>query len=295
MIVERKDRVLILTPVKDAEDYLDGYFESLYRLTYPHHLISIAFLESDSSDETYGKLLGRLPELEKGFRSAAVWKKDFGFRIPEGTPRWAGHLQRERRTVLAKSRNHLLFRALGDEDWVLWLDVDIVEYPPEIIERLLGAGKDIVQPNCVREYGGESFDLNAWRDRGRLHLHDLRGEGDLVRLDSVGGTMLLVRADIHREGLVFPSYPYGAGSPLARRRLFPQLRQALSALFTRGVEGKASKLGDSMRNVRRGDILRLAEVRSGGELETEGLAMMAHDMGYQCWGMPDLEIRHAPT
>ncbi len=203
------------------------------------------------------------------------------------------YLQRERRSVLAKSRNHLLFRALGDEDWVLWLDVDVVEYPPGIIERLLETGKDIVQPNCVREYGGESFDLNAWRDRGRLHLHDLRGEGDVVRLDSVGGTMLLVRADVHREGLVFPPYPYR--SHLARRRLFPQARQALSALFSRGVEGKASKLGDSMRNVRRGDILRLAEVRSGGELETEGLALMAHDMGYQCWGMPNLEIIHAPT
>lgn len=293
--MERKDRVLILTPVKDAEDYIDGYFESLYQLTYPHHLISIAFMESDSSDDTYGRLLGRLPELEKDFRSVAVWKKDFGFRVPEGTPRWAEYLQRERRSVLAKSRNHLLFRTLGDEDWVLWLDVDIVEYPPEIIERLLATGKDIVQPNCVREYGGESFDLNAWRDRGRLHLHDLREEGDLVRLDSVGGTMLLVRADVHRGGLVFPSYPYGAGSPLARRRLFPQVRQALSALFTRGVEGKASKLGDSMRNVRRGDIFRLAEVRGVGELETEGLAMMAHDMGYQCWGMPNLEIKHAPT
>jgi hypothetical protein len=292
MIVERKDRILILTPVKDAEDYLDGYFESLGRLTYPHRLISIAFLESDSVDDTYGRLLGRLPELEKGFRSAAAWKRDFGYRVPEGTPRWAGYLQRERRSVLAKSRNHLLFRALRDEDWVLWLDVDVIEYPQDIVERLLETGRDIVQPNCVREYGGESFDLNAWRDRGRLHLHDLRGEGDLVRLDSVGGTMLLVRADVHREGLVFPSFPYR--SPLARRRLFPHLRQAVGALLAGGA-GKASKLGGSLRNMRRGDLLRLAEVRSGGELETEGLALMAHDMGYECWGMPNLEVRHAPA
>lgn len=292
--MEHKDRVLILTPVKDAESYLDGYVESLRRLTYPHSLVSVALLESDSVDDTYEGLLRRLPELEKCFRSAAAWKRDFGFRVPEGTPRWAGYLQRERRSALAKSRNHLLFRALRDEDWVLWLDVDVVEYPPDIIERLLETGKDIVQPNCVREYGGESFDLNAWRDRGRLHLHDLRGEGDLVRLDSVGGTMLLVRADVHREGLVFPPYPYGAGSPLARRRLFPHLRQAVGALLAGGA-GKASKLGGSLRNMRWGDFLRLAEVRGGGELETEGLALMAHDMGYECWGMPNLEVRHAPA
>ncbi len=54
--MEREDRVLILTPVKDAEGYLDGYFESLCRLTYPHRLISVAFLESDSVDDTYPRL-----------------------------------------------------------------------------------------------------------------------------------------------------------------------------------------------------------------------------------------------
>ena len=31
-----------------------------------------------------------------------------------------------------------------------------------------------------------------------------------------------------------------------------------------------------------------------GELETEGLGIMAIDMGYQCWGMPNLEVLHAP-
>jgi len=30
------------------------------------------------------------------------------------------------------------------------------------------------------------------------------------------------------------------------------------------------------------------------EIETEGLAMMAKDMGIECWGLPDLEIRHYP-
>jgi peptide chain release factor subunit 1 len=36
----------------------------------------------------------------------------------------------------------------------------------------------------------------------------------------------------------------------------------------------------------RGDIV--------GGIETEGLAMMAKDMGVECWGLPDLEILHAP-
>lgn len=42
---------------------------------------------------------------------------------------------------------------------------------------------------------------------GRTYLDELRGQG-LVRVDSVGGTALLVRADLHRDGLIFPPFPY---------------------------------------------------------------------------------------
>jgi peptide chain release factor subunit 1 len=150
----------------------------------------------------------------------------------------------------------LLLRALDRQDWVLWLDVDVIEYPPDLIERLLAVGRDIVHPHCVRGYGGPTFDLNAWREHGRVHMDDLRGGPDLVRLDSVGGTVLLVRADVHRDGLVFPCFPYGAASPSARR---------------------PSPLGPSVE----------------GEIETEGFGLMAIDMGYQCWGMPNLEVLHA--
>ena len=152
--------------------------------------------------------------------------------------------------MLARSRNHLLFHALDDEDWVLWLDVDIVEYPPDLIERLLATGRDIVQPHSVFDYGGSTFDLNGWRDHGKLHLDDLRHEGTFAELHSVGGTVLWVRADLHRDGHIFPPFYYG----------------------------------------RRNQHIRTAQ----GEIETEGLGMMALDMGLQLWGMPHLEVRHRP-
>jgi hypothetical protein len=242
-----KPKILILTPVKDAEAFIPGYYQRITRLTYPGRRISLGFLESDSRDATYHELQDRLPRLRKHFRRAEVWKKDFGYRIPEGSARWAEHLQAERRSVLAKSRNHLLSHALDDEDWVLWLDVDVIEYPEDILERLLAAGKDILQPHCVLEYGGPSFDQNAWRDHGKLLMQHMRDEGELVELHAVGGTMLFVRADAHREGLIFPPAPYGRAIGLARER---------------------------------------------GELETEGLGIMAREMGYRCWGMPHLEIKH---
>ena len=248
-------RVLVLTPVKDAEPHLDRYFELLGRLDYPPDRLSLGILEGDSTDGTWAALTARLGDLRRHYRRVTLLRRDFGFRLPPGVPRWTHTFQLARRTVLARARNHLLFGALGDEDWVLWLDVDVCDYPPTVLRDLLAADRDIVQPHCVVAYGDRTFDWNAWREHGRVRMDQLRGGADLVRLDAVGGTMLLVRADAHRNGLVFPPMLYGAGSRWARNP---------HPVF-----------------------------RAPGEVETEGLGIMAKDMGYECWGMPNLEIVHA--
>lgn len=213
-------RILILTPVKDAAQSLDKYFQGLQKLSYPHDRISIGILEGDSRDNTYTFLSVKADQYKKEFRQITIIKKDFYFQIPEGVPRWANHIQVQRRSVIAKCRNHLLFRCLDDEDWVLWLDVDVIDYPNNVIEQLLAQERDIVHPNCVIETGGKCFDLNAWRDHGKKHMHDLRKEGAMVKLDTVGGTMLLVKADLHRDGLIFPPFPYGLANKKIRKNNF---------------------------------------------------------------------------
>lgn len=245
------DPVLVLTPVKNAAMHLETYFHGLESLTYPHELLSLGMLESDSNDGTYEALERAGAIAARTFSAVRLFRHHFGFTIPAGVPRWAPQIQLQRRIILAKARNQLLFRALRDERWVLWLDVDVIEYPADIIERLLATGRQIVTPNCVYSFGGKSFDRNAWRDHGRHHLDDLKSEGELVQLDAVGGTMLLVDADVHRDGLIFPPFPYGVGNLRIRR-----------------------------------DNYWL------GEIETEGLGIMAADAGVTCWGMPNLEIRH---
>jgi hypothetical protein len=247
--------VLILTPVKQAAKHLDRYFELLGQLSYPRDRLSIGLLESDSTDDTFERLQARVPELRERFARVTVAQRDFGFQMPAGAPRWAPPLQLARRTVLAKSRNHLLFAALRDEDWVLWIDVDLDDYPADVLRQLLATGKDIVHPHCVTRAGGPTFDWNAWRDKGRVRMDALRGGPSLVRLDAVGGVMLLIRADVHRSGLIFPPYLYGRESRFARNP---------SPFDRNGV----------------------------GEVETEGLGMMAKDMGVECWGLPNLEIVH---
>ncbi len=249
----RYPRIAILTPVKDVEDQAKAYFRRLRRLSFPHDNISICLLESDSRDRTHELFQARARRERWHFHSVQVFKRDFGYQIAQGVPRWETQIQRQRRAVLARSRNHLLFLGLQDADWALWLDADVIEFPTDLIERLIAFGKDIVQPHCVKEYGGPTYDTNGWSHGGTKHLHDHRGAG-LVPLTAVGGTVLLIRADCHRDGLIFPPFFYGADSPLARA---------------------SNGMGEAR-----------------GEIETEGLGLLAADMGLQCWGAPDLEVIH---
>lgn len=245
--------VLILTPMKNAKKHLERYVELIEALDWPSAHLSIGILESDSDDGTFDSLNTIKDRLDARAQSVTLIKRDFDFKLPVGLPRWAPALQVARRTILARSRNHLLFGALKQEDWVLWIDVDVVDYPTDIIHRLLSTDCDIIQPHCVLEPGGPTFDQNGWIDHGKFTLHDKRGADCPVRMDSVGGCMLLIRADIHRDGLVFPAYKYGLENAAIRD--------------PHPLWGK-------------------------GEIETEGLAIMARDMGYQCWGLPDIEIIH---
>lgn len=249
-------KILILTPVKNGRRWLARYTHNLLKLKHPHAQISLGFLESDSTDGSYEVLQEQRIRLAGEFRQVHLAQEHFGFH--PSAPRWEPTIQLQRRSVLARSRNHLLMKTLRDEDWVLWIDVDVQEYPADIIAQLLSWEKEILAPNCVNEYGGISFDLNTFqlvpdaaalhpsvhlvgdlapRGDGRRYLHEL-SDSDLVPVDAVGGAMLLVKSSLHRDGLVFPPFPYK------------------------------------------------------DYIETEGLAMMAADMGVQCWGLPNLQIIH---
>lgn len=250
--------LLILTPIKDAAPHLSTFLANLRKLDYPPELLSLAFLESDSRDHTVSLVETALPGLRQHFKRVEFLRRDYGLHLD--VPRWQPHVQRLRRGVLARSRNALMQGALHDERWVLWIDVDVIEWPPDIIQQLLACSERIVTPNCLHAQGEESFDLNSYqlapdaneldwspyeidgllqppRGFGRLYLNDFRNH-NAVPLDGVGGTMLLVDADLHRDGLIFPPISYK------------------------------------------------------GYVDTEGLAVMARDMGVRSWGLPNVIIRH---
>lgn len=153
--------------------------------------------------------------------------------------------QKERRSAMAKARNSLLFTTLGPTtSWVLWLDSDIIETPESIIQDLAMHDKPIIVPNCFQRYlntdrnqmDTRPYDYNSWIDSGtardlaskmgndeillegyaematyRSLMAYMANGGDVheeVALDGVGGTALLVKADVHRDGAMFPPFPF---------------------------------------------------------------------------------------
>ncbi|MGU7690805.1 hypothetical protein ACV2Y1_30325, partial [Klebsiella pneumoniae] len=76
---QRSATVLVLTPVKTASRFLDGYFAGLESLTYPRHLLSLGILEGDSLDDTAIQIEQRLTRCAADFNRVTYVHKDFNF------------------------------------------------------------------------------------------------------------------------------------------------------------------------------------------------------------------------
>ncbi|RAL02044.1 mannosyltransferase complex subunit MNN9 [Aspergillus ibericus CBS 121593] len=155
--------------------------------------------------------------------------------------------QKARRESMSRARNSLLFTTLGPStSWVLWLDSDIIETPETLIQDLTAHDKPVIVPNCYQRYYNKDskrmdvrpYDYNSWIDSATAQqLADtmdadeilLEGYAELptyrtlmaymantkaprpsreIELDGVGGTALMVKADVHRDGAMFPAFPF---------------------------------------------------------------------------------------
>ncbi|KAL8722995.1 MAG: hypothetical protein Q9225_000611 [Loekoesia sp. 1 TL-2023] len=257
-----EDRVLVLTPLRDAATHLDTHFRLLSELTYFHRNIDLAFLVGDSEDDTLAVLQDEIKRLQAPsnpfrFHSVMIIEKDFGDNLSQDVEeRHSFKSQGARRKGIGRARNYLLYAALKPEHrWVYWRDVDIVENPETVIEDLMRHDRDVIVPNiwfhrigtdgkeiegrCYKEYRTHRSYLN-WmahdnRKKRLKHLHDE------VPLDGIGGVNILVKADVHRAGINFPCYAF---------------------------ENQA---------------------------DTEGFAAMAKRAGYGVWGLPNYVVWHVDT
>ncbi|KAG5981375.1 hypothetical protein E4U55_002996 [Claviceps digitariae] len=281
--IENREHILILTPM--ARFYQE-YWDNLLRLDYPHELITLGFIlpktkEGNAATAALQQLIQKTqkrgPEKDR-FKSIIILRQDFDPAIAsqDEHERHKMSNQKARRAVMAKARNSLLFTTLGPTtSWVLWLDSDIIETPPTLIQDLAAHNKDILVPNCFQKYYNKDtksmderpYDFNSWQDSevalqmaAKMDPDDilLEGYADMptyrslmaymataggdiklaLPLDGVGGTALFVKADVHRDGAMFP--------PFAFYNL----------------------------------------------IETEGFAKMAKRLGWQPYGLPNYKIYH---
>lgn len=152
--VFNEERVLILTPLRDAAPYLPKYFDLLSELSYPHHLIDLGFLVGDSTDDTLAVLSAELDRIQRQtdtlpFNSVLIVEKDFGASTSQSVDERHGfEAQAPRRKIMAKARNYLLYTALKPEhSWVYWRDSDIVDSPKAILEDFMAHDRDIIVPS----------------------------------------------------------------------------------------------------------------------------------------------------
>ncbi|KAM3445696.1 hypothetical protein NHJ13734_000149 [Beauveria thailandica] len=182
------------------------------------------------------------------FKSIIILRQDFdpALSSQDESERHKMANQKARREVMSKARNSLLFTTLGPKtSWVLWLDADIVESPASLIQDLAAFDKDLVSANCWQRYYDEDlkqmserpYDFNNWQDSEnaqelakKMSPDDILLEGyaemptyrtlmakmfdpngdvnQVMPLDGVGGTALLVKAEVHRDGAMFPPFSF---------------------------------------------------------------------------------------
>ena len=152
---EREERVLLCAPLRDAESHLPMFFAHLRNSTYPHHLIDLAFLVSDSKDRTLALLSELLAKQQEDrdpkqpYGEISIIEKDFGQKVNQDVESRHGFAaQASRRKLMAQARNWLLSAALRPtHSWVYWRDVDVETAPPTILEDLMRHNKDVIVPS----------------------------------------------------------------------------------------------------------------------------------------------------
>ncbi|TMW54948.1 hypothetical protein Poli38472_014719 [Pythium oligandrum] len=230
-----QDSVLAIVVLNDAASWgeqrtVEDFFRLLQSFSYPQHKMSVAMLTSSKSEfdriqQVMQHAISQYAQLTLLYRS--------DFNMDERLNRENRHqhaLQTARRRMLARYRNFALLSTL--QPWhqhVVWIDADVHRIPSDLLSRMIMLDRDILEPICLRDKADKSgtyeYDLNAWVGRrktpslwqsrsdfvpGDLSIQRMaqyrNGPDDVVPLDSVGGTMLYVRADVHRQGVLFPHH-----------------------------------------------------------------------------------------
>ncbi|KAF2148913.1 glycosyltransferase family 62 protein, partial [Myriangium duriaei CBS 260.36] len=277
---EREERILLCAPLRDAAPHLPMFFSHLRNLTYPHHLIDLAFLVGDSKDSTLSDLSNFLTELQavedpkQAFGEISVIEKDFGQKVNQDVESRHGFAaQASRRKSMAQARNWLLSAALRPtHSWVYWRDVDVETAPFTILEDLMRHNKDVIVPNVWRPLpdwlGGEQpYDLNSWQE----------SETALALADTLDEDAVIVEGYAEyatwRPHLAYLRDPYGD----------PDMEMEIDGVGGVSILAKAKVFRSGVH---------FPAFSFEKHAETEGFGKMAKRMKFSVIGLPHYTIWH---
>ncbi|KAH8912877.1 Anp1-domain-containing protein [Coniochaeta sp. PMI_546] len=277
---EREERILLCVPLRDAEPHLPMFFSHLRNFTYPHHLIDLAFLVSDSKDRTLEVLVENLEAIQASeddlahYGEISIIEKDFGQKVNQDVESRHGFAaQASRRKLMAQARNWLLSAALRPyHSWVYWRDVDVETAPFSILEDLMRHNKDVIVPNVWRPLpdwlGGEQpYDLNSWQE----------SETALALADTLDEDAVIVEGYAEyatwRPHLAYLRDPYGD----------PDMEMEIDGVGGVSILAKAKVFRSGVH---------FPAFSFEKHAETEGFGKMSRRMGFSVVGLPHYTIWH---
>lgn len=139
--------ILIGTPIKNAEFFIENLLIQIKNLSYPKKNISLCFIENDSEDDTWQVLNQKINSIIdiNEYRKVTILKLDLGFKL-KYADRHKIEFSKNRIKNLIILRNFIVNNFLQDNDYLWWIDSDVEIIPNNSLEHLLSFDKDIIMP-----------------------------------------------------------------------------------------------------------------------------------------------------
>lgn len=273
---------------RSVEDFL---FSLLF---YEHdpNAISLAFLcGTQSLYETMVSYTEKwLQTTAPSYRKVTLIRAPFldsDFKASDHTP----SRQKERRRLIARARNFVLFNSLENEEFTLFLDADIVQMASnDFLTRFINSGKDIIVPR-VQKGVILDYDKNSWRGERKVPSVDQLQMMDTNQWDKFKFIPMDVPGKMyHLEDHV---------KILREKDVDPALRDldysveldsvGGAVLFVKSIIFKQGVVFPTTYIV--GTTWERQEGYDG--IETEGICYVAKVLGYKCWAMPNVVAYHS--
>jgi hypothetical protein len=140
-------KILIGTPIKNNEKYIENLINLIDKIDYPKNLISLCFIENDSEDDTWSvlnKVINDRLKVEE-YNKITLKKLDLGFKLKHEN-RYDTNYTIQRIKSIVITRNYIINNYLKDAEYLWWLDADVVDFDKNIVKDFLNINKDVVMP-----------------------------------------------------------------------------------------------------------------------------------------------------